>query len=116
MIPVSLLAWAAGFFDGEGCFHIAYTQNEKRYPQVSVSQSGVLGHELLLKFDRAVGKIGTLYGPKLPGRNQTLCRWQWEASGITKVEQVYLTLRPFLGTTKREQAARVITAYYQDRR
>lgn len=111
-----LRAWAGGFFDGEGSFHVCYYDgNGLSYPQVSISQSGPFGHELLLKFDRAVERLGKIYGPRRPAKNQKLCRFQWEASGIKKVEKIFFLLHPFLGTIKIEQAEKIISQYYKDR-
>jgi hypothetical protein len=54
------LAWAAGFFDGEGSVHVAYSKRRSDdtfyyYPQVGISQSGDIGDEPLRNFIKLWG-------------------------------------------------------------
>lgn len=120
-MPYTELAWAAGFFDGEGCAHIAWTTVSKRtgktlaYPQVSISQSGESGKEILERFNDAVGGIGRLYGPWKPAKNQKQIRFQLEFSGIAKTEAVYNKLSPYLCNPKHLQFLKTIDAYYTSR-
>ena len=110
------LAWAAGFFDGEGSAHACYSYVRKSdggtraYPQVSISQSGDLGREPLDKFNAAVGGIGKIYGPYPPAKNQRKVRYMWEASGFEKTQAIMAMLWGHLGTEKRNKFNSVLRA------
>lgn len=116
------LAWAAGFFDGEGCVLKTYENPPRKDGrqaaaiQVSIGQSGIYGHELLRRFAIAVGLPGNLYGPRPPAKNQKLVRYQWEVNGFEKVQAVAAMLWPWLGRVKRAQFGKILAAYHAGRR
>jgi hypothetical protein len=83
-------AWAAGFFDGEGCTTI--TGN---YLRVEVKQVDLRG---LARFHAAVHGLGTIIGEK-PNIHR------WYAYSLTALEAMQC-LWPFLGDAKREQFLR----------
>lgn len=107
------LAWAAGFFDGEGCF--SYT-DKAGYGAAAIGQ---VDREPLERFQRAVGGMGRIYGPyfKLyPGR---VSKQPWHQYRIYRREhlQAVTALLWFkLGTTKRRQAVNVLTKMKSCRR
>lgn len=73
------LAWAAGFFEGEGC--VTYNSNKpRRTLKLTVGQSGYDCPPPLTRFATAVGlgKITGPYGPYLPNRKPA---WHWNVSG-----------------------------------
>jgi hypothetical protein len=91
------LAWAAGFFDGEGC-------TSKR----SSPQTGICifiwqnDREVLDRFRNAVG-VGKVYGPySFPSQHGRVNHQYAIANGnsITVLDQLF----PFLSSIKREQA------------
>ena len=89
------LAWAAGFFDGEGttCRVKGPTRNATR---VSVSQKGL---ECLLRFQAALGGLGHIYERK--------CTISLFSIGRIEDVDIALTrLWPYLSGPKREQAQR----------
>lgn len=103
------LAWAAGFFDGEGSVFRA--TNVKHYKcgyqvQASVSQSG--DRELLDRFQRAVG-VGSVYGPFRSSVKGKIIkpRYRWVATGMN-VQKTLDLLWPWLGSIKKSQASRVL--------
>lgn len=103
----SELAWAAGFFDGEGSTIARSFKTRPGYRQLAISlpQSGdtTSPPKVLLRFQRAMGGMGTISGPNSDGI------YAWRVLGR---EQVHVTLQllwPFLSDVKREQAARAIT-------
>ena len=102
------LAWAAGFFDGEGC-----TTGRRSYPRISITQAGPLAQppEVLDRFRRAVGGIGHISGPELDDSGRHKPRWVYFLHGGVQVSAVIALLWPFLGAVKRAQADRVLTAY-----
>lgn len=87
------LAWAAGFFDGEGC--------SKHYMTLSVGQKD---RRPLDRFAAAVG-YGNVTGPYLHGHKKNgdpiYCH-HWEVSG-QKAVAVLRKLWPYLSEPKREQ-------------
>jgi hypothetical protein len=97
----SELAWAAGFFDGEGHSGIRTFP----CPTVSISQTEP---STLERFQAAVGGIGVIRGPydksKLRPNHSPL--WQY-TTNVRDAQAVIAMLWPFLSKPKREQACRV---------
>jgi len=96
------IAWAAGFFDGEGST-IAYFPNKKsRYlrPQASVPQSGD-GEvpEVLHRFRAAMLGMGKIVGPNDYGI------YVWQTRGLEETQAVIALLWGQLGPVKRAQAS-----------
>lgn len=83
------LAWAAGFYDGEGCSTIN-KQKGRTYIRVSISQKDT---STLIKFQRIV-QLGTIY----PGYISKLQIYTYET-----VQQLTCLLWPWLGTVKKQQ-------------
>lgn len=93
------LAWAAGFFDGEGSIQL----RRGTMLQLYVGQTDPRPLE---RFAAAVGagKVRGPYGPY--ARNGKPNNWKpmyaWQLGG-RKAESVFATLRPYLSEPKREQ-------------
>jgi hypothetical protein len=101
------LAWAAGFFDGEGCFSY---QERACYGVATISQIDV---RVLERFRDAVG-MGTIYGPydyKYPGRMSKKPQWNYRAFRREHVQAIAAMLWFQLGPVKREQALSVLRRY-----
>ena len=99
------LAWAAGFFDGEGCFSFTAKAG---YATVAVGQ---VERAPLERFQKAVGGLGTIYGPyfKLyPGRMSKQPWHQYRAYRREHVQAIAALLWFWLGDTKRRQARTVL--------
>lgn len=96
------LAWAAGFFDGEGCTHVhnirRKTGKHYKYAAISVGQTDE-SRESLLRLQALFG--GTIYRHKDVNH-------QLRIHGYEKVQAAVAMMWPWLGTIKREQAARVL--------
>jgi len=95
------VAWAAGFFDGEGGIYY-YPDGSGRYT-VS-ARIGQKDPELLCRFASVVG-VGNIYGPY----GSSVCH-SWVAGNFEAVQHVVATLWFFLGPTKRDQAAMAFKA------
>lgn len=106
------LAWAGGFFSGEGYTGLK-TRNSthwKRYPNIAISQAG--DGEELHRFNNAIGNIGKIYGPYGPYGENTRCPLrQFRIGGFEKVQAIITMLWPFLSTAKQEQASKVLRIY-----
>jgi hypothetical protein len=95
------LAWAAGFFDGEGCFSI------KPRPSMSLGQ---IDPQVLARFQRAVGGLGILYGPygPYPGTLGNHGQWYVRSSKLEDLQATIAMLWRWLSPIKREQARRLL--------
>jgi len=94
------LAWAAGFFDGEGCVSVSRTlATAEPVIQLSVSQ---VQREPLDRFAAAVG-VGKVYGPytKKSKPRAKPC-YQWSITG-SDADAVFERLRPHLCAPKIEK-------------
>lgn len=92
-----LLAWAAGFVDGEGCFHL---QN-KRYPILTVTQTELTSLE----------RLQSLFGGRVRSvnrkKNSTKDLWVWTIHGYELVQAAASMMWPWL-TVKRAQSRHVL--------
>lgn len=96
------LAWAAGFFDGEGWA----ARNKTRGVQARINQAGPNGMPgVLLKFQRAVD-VGRLKGPHVEEGKQDL--YWWEATSLPDVESVADLIGPWLCPAKRAEFERAL--------
>jgi len=108
-----LLAWAAGFFDGEGSTIARRDRRRLGYYQleISVPQKGIDGiPEVVHKFQRAMLGMGSV-------RPEVDSMYKWRARGRIAVPLCLALLWPWLGPVKRAQAMSAITAVreHQDR-
>jgi len=95
------LAWAAGFFDGEG-----WANRSGRGVQARINQAGLDGMpEVLIKFQRIVD-VGRVQGPDITTGRQPLYRWQ--ATSRADVAHVAEQIGPWLGRIKRRQFERAL--------
>ena len=102
------LAWAAGFFDGEGTIG---NGRDVRHGgsvniQMSVVQAGTVDNppDSLVRFRDAVGG-GKIYHRKTnKGRFGSKPLWAWRATG-NEAESIFNMLRPFLCLAKLDQGA-----------
>lgn len=94
------LAWAAGFFDGEG----STTGSNKTWTiHISIGQAG--DTIALERFKAAVGGIGVVQGPyrQGPPNPRHLPRYQYRANGFERAQMVMILLWPYLGPVKKAQ-------------
>ena len=112
------LAWAAGFFDGEGYIGrrntgVPYKRMDgsfgKQYTSVrmAVTQTGPHAKEMLLRFQQSVCGIGKISGP-LKVREGWSARYEWICDGVEKCHLVVGLLQLWLTARKLEQAKRAL--------
>lgn len=90
------LAWAAGFFDGEG-----WSNRVGRGVQARINQSADDGlPEVLLRFQRVVSR-GRIHGPVREDRRKDM--YYWDVSSRGDVEAVATAMWPWLGDVKRAE-------------
>jgi hypothetical protein len=95
MSTESELAWAAGFFDGEG--HSRSRDSKKSVYVIQVSQKQT---DCLRRLQNAVGGLGTIRGPyrtKYP-------IYFWDVCKTSEADTVMNMLWPYLSKYKKEQA------------
>src|SRR5687767_4712413 len=119
------LAWAAGFFDGEGC--VTSSEARSRRPMMFITQHDP---RVLRRFRQVVG-FGKVYGPYRSGSRRAhrgsksvferllrkpavyvpTFRWVWKTNGgYQDVEAIARMLSPWLGVRKKQDARRVLRA------
>jgi hypothetical protein len=107
------IAWAAGFFDGEGNVNHTLQRDRKGNirskgrAQITVVQKSPL---LLLRFKGSVGGIGYIRPPS----GTTTC-WHYTVAAFDDVLHVVICLWPYLGPIKREQALSVLRKWEKAR-
>ena len=90
------IAWAAGFFDGEG--HVKFRRKASAF-QIQVGQKE---RETLERFQVAIGGFGRInFAPKTCLSDPNY--WQLNISNQADVRAVYFCLLPYLSTPKRNQ-------------
>jgi hypothetical protein len=103
------LAWAAGFFDGEGSTYLGTVSHRKDWNRLTLGVSQV---ELvpLERFRAAVG-LGRITGPYLNGKYRGTAKpiWKWTCSGFP-AKAVLKLLWLHLTDVKRAQAQRAMDA------
>jgi hypothetical protein len=103
------LAWAGGFFDGEGS---TFARREKARPDyrqlnVVVPQSGgFVVPEVLTRFDEALPGLGKISRPSGG-------MFYWRATDYTGSRAAIQLLRPWIGQVKRDQANAAIATVEQ---
>lgn len=115
------LAWAAGFFDGEGTA-CAYRRDKVRPSghvspyrcfAVAVSQAGPHAGVLLKRFQDAVFGLGAIY--RVPHKKAHssgwLEGWNWRTGKFEVAQAVLAMLWKYLGPRKREQIAKALVEY-----
>lgn len=99
------LAWAAGFFDGEGTTVAASHKSGARSLHMTVAQVQL---ENLHRLRNALGSRGHITGPRvIEGRKPI---YSWRAYGHIAQECINL-LRPYLGREKSEQATTALVQW-----
>jgi hypothetical protein len=101
------LAWASGFFSGEGSTSFKY--DKRGYGALCLQADQVRDREVLDRLQLAVGE-GKVYGPY--GRKEV---YKFSASA-NQAERIVYKLWPWLSEIKREQARRALEKMHEYRR
>jgi hypothetical protein len=103
------LAWAGGFFDGEGSTYLEKHRTHAGYfyPVLYVPQSAEVGiAPEIVRLQRAIG-FGTISGVRQPKPPRKPYR-RWRVFTVEKVFRALHMLWPFIGELKRAQARRAM--------
>lgn len=112
------LAWAAGLFEGEGCFTSKTNGRAGSTARYPVCEMRSTDKTTLDRFLRVV-RIGKIYGPypqygagakdsKYAGRVYKPV-WTWTAYGPEKVGAILKLLKPGLSKRRRDRAAEILS-------
>lgn len=101
------LAWAAGFFDGEGCSACSTA------PQLML-MIGQCNLDILIRFHHAVG-LGTVHKMPAPISIKHSQGYRWQASTLEECQAVIAMLWLFLSPIKQEQYYQAMQRYKQIR-
>lgn len=110
------LAWAAGFFDGEGSVCLRRRGNWREL-RLQVPQSGNDATDILERFQRAIGGLGKIGGP-WQYRERMLPMYRLDLYGHENVQAAISMVWRFLSKPKQIQATKAMTecaAYWQMR-
>lgn len=114
MVNREELAWAAGFFDGEGTIGVCTPPSKPaRHLQVRASQANRIP---LDRLRRAVLDCGKVYGPYSNGPLSTQPIFQYQAASFEHAQATIAMLWPFLCEPKRAQAEKALRAIMKGRR
>ena len=95
------LAWAAGFFDGEGSMSLI-KQGGHRYPRLHLEQ---VDREVLDRFNNAIGNLGIVFGPytrkDAPAHHKP--HFKFAVQSWVKVQATIALIWSYLSSVKREQ-------------
>lgn len=98
-------AWAAGFFDGEGCVSVRRGRNRRygNYLRLTITQAD---RRPLDRFQRTFD-LGKVYGPRKPGPLGKKPLYYYVLQRLSDVNLVLDLLWPHLSEPKREQIVAV---------
>lgn len=114
------LAWAAGFFDGEGSTSLCRKQGRYPFIRMNISQAGERGRFVLERFQNAVRNCGDVRGPYnhagSTGLTRQEGRYSWDTGRFEHVQAVIAMLWKYLSPVKRLQAASALQEYHDRER
>lgn len=92
------IAWAAGFFDGEGCITTGTNRGrrQRHLPKL------VLGNTSKTSLERLQTLLGGYLRLRRPQAGNRRNLWEWSVSGATATKAVLTTIRPYLFTKATE--------------
>lgn len=92
-------AWAAGFWDGEGCVSVTYVNHNRPRIVVQIAQTH---REVLDRFQSALG-YGNVLGPYPPRAKNHNEYWVWRVEGVSHLNSIREALGPYLSSVKLKQ-------------
>ena len=104
------LAWAAGFFDGEGSIFVTY-KGHSFAMAVAITQ---VDREVLDRFRNAVG-VGAVTGP-YKYKEVAQPSYRYQAGAYNDIQNIIADLYPFLSSVKRNQCVQTLVDYELKRR
>jgi hypothetical protein len=105
------LAWAAGFFDGEGSIGCYITSNGKSYrsPRLMI-QIAQTDPEVLERFRDSVG-VGRVTGPFSPKTEKSREYWCYRVENFEKIQIIIVQLWQWLSSQKKSDMSKAMKTY-----
>lgn len=100
------MAWAAGFFDGEGTAYAYRPEAKARRASLTIAQ---VDRFVLDRFQRAVG-VGKVYGPYGPYAGNRKPHFQWKSATSADTAAVLRALSPWLSPIKKQQIQKAVSS------
>lgn len=96
-------AWAAGLFEGEGCFTWRNQSPTRRYPSAAMK---LTDEDVIRRFARIVG-VGRVTGPRIREGRKPI--WEWRAFGAAAMSTLDEVIGSFLGERRRARLDEMLT-------
>lgn len=94
------IAWAAGFFEGEGCISVT----KAGYPVLTITSTD---KDVLLRFQRIFNGAGGLY-PRLKRQPHHKDAWVWNTGRRADCKMILEAMLPYLGSRRTAKAEEVL--------
>jgi len=104
------LAWAAGLFEGEGCFTASHKPpkgpNKRIYVQTSASLT-MTDRDVVERFQKIIG-FGSFYdlGAPRPGAQRV---FRWSVQDRSGVKRFYDLIEPWLGQRRKARGLEILS-------
>lgn len=106
------VAWAAGLFEGEGCFTRSTTPRPDGKPRYQLSAIlSLTDHDVLLRFHAIVG-VGRVYDKRVE-KSHHKQQWRWVTGSVADFIAVLTILRPWLSERRIARAEELLSEYKQ---
>lgn len=105
------LAWAAGFFDGEGHVHYAVRRTARGTAHQAIGSTVAQSDRERLDFLAAVLGVGRVHGPYHSRNERAQPYHQWCVNRFELVQHVGAAMWPWLGPPKRQQFYRALSSW-----
>lgn len=98
------VAWAAGLWEGEGCFSLSRVRNRVQ-PQAVISS---VDEDVIVKFHKIVEFGAVRVREPIEGRSAKQVAYVWSTSSIGNFKRLVLMFWPYLGERRRARALEVM--------
>lgn len=100
------LAWAAGLFEGEGCFTVSHRKKAGRVYGQLVATMTMADEDIVRRFHKIVG-FGNFYDLGVPKMGNKPV-WRWSVQSRADVRRFYELVEPWLGIRRLAQGEAVL--------
>lgn len=100
------MAWAAGLFEGEGCFTRASSN-----PRNIAAALRMTDRDVVRRFQDVVG-VGTIYASP-PQQKGWKKQWCWKVGSFEDVQAVAVFLWPWLHSRRKRKIVKILKAYHE---
>lgn len=102
------LAWAAGFFDGEG--NVCFSDTDKKRAPRILAQIAQVNRSPLDRFAKIVG-MGNVTGPYEPKTKNSRPYYKWSVDNLKRVSELYELVGPWLDADKTDAFKFALSKY-----